>query len=310
MHQPARRAQRVPARQVLGQRQVARVAVAAEGGAQAPAAPCRARRAPSSSRCRSRHTEKNSPPTASANSARPGSSVISGGQASCSRAAACRSPHSHDSAGAVKKPDQRRREHARSSPAPGGLRVAARRPAGRRRPCSTRHRGEDGAADQVGDEQPAAERAAAPAPPPGPAVAGGGHDQRGGQQDVHERQADAEAEADLPGGDQPAGHRPARPAPLRPVAVPQRPAVAAGQHRQRQRDPADGQDVQVPGLGQPPGRVRERDPGHRRRRSGPRRAAGPARTPRRRRARAPARRGCCSGPRRPRSRSRSCPAGA
>ena len=61
---------------------------------------------------------------------------------------------------------------------------------------------------------------------------------------------------------QPARERPARTGPARPVAVPQRPAVAAGEHGQRQRDATGGEHLQVAGLGEPPRRVRERRPRH------------------------------------------------
>ena len=74
---------------------------------------------------------------------------------------------------------------------------------------------------------------------------------------VTEGQADAEAEADLPGRDEPARQRPARLGRLRAVAVAQREAVAAGQHGQAERDPAGRQHVHVAGLRQPPRRVGE-----------------------------------------------------
>ena len=55
-------------------------------------------------RWRTVQIEKNNPATASAYSAKPGSSVISGCQGSVARASACAPPHTRDSAGAMKKP--------------------------------------------------------------------------------------------------------------------------------------------------------------------------------------------------------------
>ena len=49
---------------------------------------------------------------------------------------------------------------------------------------------------------------------------------------------------------------------LRPVAVTQREAVAAGEHGQGERDPAGGDHVHVAGLREPPRRVGEGGAGH------------------------------------------------
>ncbi len=126
------------------------------------------------------------------------------------------------------------------------------------------HPGEQHRADRVRDEQPRPERAARR---PAPDEPGDGGDQRRPRQHVRERQPDAEAQAELPGGHRPARIHPPDAPPLGAVAVAQRPAVPPGQHGQRERDAAVGDDVQVPRLGEQPRRVRVARPGHRRARA-------------------------------------------
>jgi hypothetical protein len=92
------------------------------------------------------------------------------------------------------------------------------------RPRQDERRGTDG----VGGEQPAGRGAAA---------YGRDDERRGAQrpEQVGEHQPESEADAQLPDGDEPAGQCPAGSRrPPRAAAD----AVAAGEHRERQRDPA------------------------------------------------------------------------
>lgn len=154
---------------------------------------------------------------------------------------------------------QRRREHPGPGEVPAGLRVQldhAEVDASHQQA----HRAEEGTAAEIRGQQPPADPRPAAVPPPGPA-APPGHRQAGGDQEVREREADAEAETDLPGRDRPAGQGPARTVRAGPVAAAQRPAVPARQHGQAQRDPAGGQHVEVPAVRQPPRREGPPDAG-------------------------------------------------
>ena len=107
---------------------------------------------------------------------------------------------------------------------------------------------EDRRARDGRDRQPAVEARTSPAQP----------DDRGDQPDrgqqVGEREAEREADRQLPGGDRPSRDHPRRPAE----------AVAAQAEGEGQRDPAAGDDLHVAVLLQPEGRERERRPGDRR----------------------------------------------
>lgn len=107
--------------------------------------------------------------------------------------------------------------------------------------------GEQCAARQVADQHPP--RRVRPVS----AQSGDRHDRPDDQEDIPEGDAEPEAEGDLPGGDGPAGEDPAGPGVSGPVAVAETESVPPRQHGQGERDPAGGQDVQVPAMGQTPG---------------------------------------------------------